>query len=77
MDRAQAHKLFIRVCRDSGFQIDAGRAARLVGGILGEHPLSVWAAFPSFGDMSRIARGEHPCLSLPAYTPTSQETDHG
>lgn len=51
---------FIRVCKDSGFTIDAFRAAKLTGAACGLHPLLVWANFRDVQQMEEIAAGKHP-----------------
>ena len=67
-ERELIHKLYIRVCRDSGFQLDLHRACSLVARILGKHPLEVWMAFPSLDVMFAIAAGDHPSLDNPRYS---------
>lgn len=59
-DRETIQKLFIRVCRDSGFKLSADRAAVLTADIAGCHALDVWIALPSLDVMSDIAAGTHP-----------------
>jgi hypothetical protein len=56
-------QVFIRVCRDSGFQLSFERACRLTGQIVGTHPLLVWSAFPCMEVMQAIAAGEHPAAT--------------
>lgn len=51
---------FGRVCRDSGFRVDADRACRLVGLMYDVHPLEVFYAMPSWSTMEEIAAGTHP-----------------
>jgi hypothetical protein len=53
-------ELFIRVCRDSGFTLDAARAAGVAAIAFGCHPLEVWMAMPSLDVMNEIAAGKHP-----------------
>jgi hypothetical protein len=45
-------ELFIRVCRDSGFTLDAARAAGVAAIAFGCHPLEVWMAMPSLDVMN-------------------------
>ena len=75
-ERNTIHKLFVRVCHDSGYKLEWTKATRLVADILGMHPISVWAAFPGMDDMERIANGSHPCISLPAYAPYPKDHRH-
>ncbi len=62
--RLDEHKMlqqiYIRVCRDSGFQLDPHRACALAAKIVGKHPLEIWMAMPSLDVMSEIAAGKHP-----------------
>jgi hypothetical protein len=60
MGRELIQSVFIRVCRDSGFGLDAVRAADLTAMMLGLHPLEIWIAMPSFSVMEEIAAGRHP-----------------
>ena len=61
-DQKTIQAVFIRVCRDSGFTLDAAHAARLVAKTLVCHPLEVWLAMPSLDVMNEIAAGTHPVL---------------
>ncbi|MDB5707879.1 MAG: hypothetical protein JWN66_4995 [Sphingomonas bacterium] len=58
--RQQIQQVYIRVCRDSGFQLDYLQAANLAAKVLGKHPLDVWIAMPCLDVMREIAVGEHP-----------------
>lgn len=58
--RETLQQLFIRVCRDSGFTLEATRAASLAAKIANTHPLNVWMAMPDLSTMERIAAGAHP-----------------
>lgn len=58
--RQMVQNLFIRICRDSQWSIDAIRAAKLTGQIVGKHPLLVWDDIGSLDIMHSIAAGEHP-----------------
>ena len=51
--------LFVSVCRDSGFQLDAVEAATMASKVLGAHPLELWRAMPSLSGMDEIAAGRH------------------
>ena len=57
--------MYIRVCQDSGFGLDAVDAAVVAGRAVGIHPLEIWIAFSSLDVMRDVACGEHPvCFSL-------------
>lgn len=58
--RTTLQQLFIRVCRDSGFRLEATRAAVLAARAAGRHPLEIWMALPSLDVMAQIAAGTHP-----------------
>ena len=51
-------QLYLRICKDSGYRLDATRAAILAGQTAGVSPLLVWIAVGSFDCMERGARGE-------------------
>jgi hypothetical protein len=53
---------YARVCKDSGHTLSYDRAAALLAGVLGIHPLEVWIACGTMDSMLRIANGTHPCL---------------
>lgn len=57
--REKIQAVFIRICRDSGFKMDAARAAVLTARTVGCHPLDVWAAMPDLDTMNRLAAGTH------------------
>lgn len=59
-DRKLKQDVFIRVCRDSQFQIEWTRAAKLTALILECHPMDVWGAFSCMDVMEKIAGGTHP-----------------
>lgn len=59
MTRKQIQDIYIRVCRDSQFTLDAQRAAILVGMMLNKSPLEVWLNM-DINVMERVASGEHP-----------------
>lgn len=63
MTKEAIQKLFIRVCRDSGFRLDEVNAAIITAKAAGIHPLEVWIALPSLTTMAQIARGEHPAAT--------------
>lgn len=66
-ERKLRQELFIRVCKDSRFQLDYVRAAALAGAAGGFPALDVWLAMPSLGVMEEIAAGTHPaCHRVPA-----------
>jgi len=56
--------LYIRVCRDSGFNMDYIRAAHFAGMVGGFHAMDVWIAMPSLEVMQQIAKGTHPAARL-------------
>lgn len=59
-DRETKQQMFIRVCRDSRFALDAVRAAGVAALALRCHPLEIWLAMPSLSVMDDIAAGRHP-----------------
>ena len=59
-DRKLKQDLYIRVCKDSGWQLEYIQAAKLVGKILNCHPFEVYAAFGDMDNMQKVAAGEHP-----------------
>jgi len=59
-DRKTRQDVFIRVCRDSKFTMDAVKAATFAALVLDCHPLEIWLAMPDFNTMERIADGSHP-----------------
>ena len=58
-DRKLKQDLYIRVCKDSGFQLESTRAAIIAANALGCHPMEIWMAM-DFDLMNRIASGDHP-----------------
>ena len=60
MTRTEIQNLYIRVCRDSGWQMDYIEAAKLAARVGGFHPMDVWIAMPSLSTMREIAHGDHP-----------------
>jgi hypothetical protein len=65
-ERKKIQDTYIRVCRDSGFQLEATRAAVLTSEVMGVHALQVWNAMQSFDNMQRVASGEHPAAQRPS-----------
>jgi hypothetical protein len=59
-DRTEKQKFFIRVCRDSGFKLDAINAAGIAAQAIGCSPLQIWVAVGSLDTMDAIASGNHP-----------------
>ena len=59
-DRKLKQDLYIRACRDSGWQLDYVEAAKLAGKVLNCHPMNIWVAFGDMKAMEKIAAGEHP-----------------
>lgn len=60
MERKVITDLYIRVCKDSGFELDCIEAAKLVANILTIDPFQVWEAMGTFSVMQRCANGTHP-----------------
>lgn len=60
MERKQIQDLFIRVCRDSGFQLSGTDAAVIAARSVGISPLEIWTAMPGIAVMDEIASGSHP-----------------
>lgn len=61
LDRKATQDLFIRICKDSGFQLDAFRVAALVGAVLGCTPFMVYLTMGiNLSTMNEIAAGTHP-----------------
>lgn len=61
--RDRTIRLYIRMCRDSGFRIPFNQAAALVGDILKTSALVVWAEMGlTILDMQTIAEGKHRSL---------------
>ena len=58
-DRKLKQDIYIRVCKDSGFQIEYIQAAILAAKVVGCHPMEIWMAL-DMDLMKRIASGEHP-----------------
>lgn len=58
-ERKLKQDIYIRVCKDSGFQLDSTRAAILAANVIGCHPMEIWMAL-DVDLMNRIASGEHP-----------------
>ena len=75
-DRETKQQLFIRVCRDSGWRLDAIAAAKLTARVLGSHPMLIWAAMPSLDVMNEIAEGRHPACNRAA-TPHQHGAGNG
>ena len=65
--REIVQQAYIRVCRDSGFQIHWIAACHIVSQILEIPALDVWLKFGDMSNMVRIAEGTHPCLELERY----------
>lgn len=61
--REQVQRLFIRVCRDSGFGLDTAHAAAIAARAAGISPLEIWVAIGDLRTMDRIACGEHPAAA--------------
>lgn len=61
-DRELLQKIYIRICKDSGFQLDWYKACWLAAKVAGRHPIEMWQAMPSLGVMEEIAAGTHPVV---------------
>lgn len=59
-DRETIQKAYIRICRDSNFQIEYINAAILTANVLKISPIEVWIAIGDFGAMKKIAKGGTP-----------------
>jgi len=59
-ERKLIQDLYLRVCRDCRYTMDAVRVAHFVAGMLNTSALVVWIAMPSFSVMEEIAAGSHP-----------------
>ena len=65
-DRKLVQDIYIRICRDSGFQLGYVEAAKLAANVGGFHPLDVADAL-GIANMHEIATGRHPvCQRLSA-----------
>lgn len=59
IDRKLRQDIYLRVCKDSGYQLDMVDAAILAADVIGCHPLDIWMAL-DIDNMIRIADGTHP-----------------
>lgn len=59
IERKQIQDVFIRVCRDSGFKMEASAAAIFAAQLIQISPLEVWTAIGSMDTMRKIAQGTH------------------
>ena len=58
--------LFVRISRDSGYNLSATRVAHFAGDMLGITALEVWGYMPSIAVMEKVASGEHAaCKAAP------------
>lgn len=60
-DRKTIQDLYIRICKDSAFQMDYAQAAALTANVLGTGALAVCDAF-GLDIMKQIANGTHPIV---------------
>ena len=58
-NRKLKQDLYVRVCKDYGWQIDYIEAAKLVSRILKCNPFDVYDVFGDFDTMHKISKGEH------------------
>jgi hypothetical protein len=63
VEKSLIHDLYIRIAKDSNFQIDAIEVAKLTANILKIHPLEVAWAFPYIYVMREVAAGTHPAVN--------------
>jgi hypothetical protein len=63
-ERKTVQDVFIRVCRDSGYSMNAIKAAGVAAAAMKCHPLDVWLAMPSLYVMDEIAAGTHPACRV-------------
>lgn len=61
-ERKLMQDVYIRVCKDSGFLLNASQAAIFAAKIIECHPLEIWLSL-DFDLMNRIASGEHPACN--------------
>ena len=61
-DPKKIRDVYIRVCRDAGFKMDAVRVAHFVGSMFKVSALEVAAAFPYIHVMVEVANGSHAAL---------------
>jgi hypothetical protein len=59
-DRKFLQDAYIRVCKDSGWQIDGIEAAKLTAKVIGCHPYQIWTAFGYLDTMLEVSKGDHP-----------------
>lgn len=64
-NRKLIQDVYIRVCKDSGFNMHWEDAAVLTADILNIIPLEVGLAFSRMGDLNQIALGLHPAAPNP------------
>ncbi len=64
MNKEYIQSVFIRIAKDSQFQMDTFKLIHFVANLLKIHPIEVWAAFPYLDTMHEIASGKHPILKI-------------
>jgi len=62
-NRKLKQEVYIRICQDSGWQLDYIEAAKLAGKVLTCHPFEVYNAFGDMSNMQKVATGEHPACN--------------
>lgn len=60
-DREHIQQIFIRIARDSKFEIDAFEVAKMTASLAEVHPLEVMGSF-GFDNMIAVANGTHPIV---------------
>lgn len=60
MERKIITDAYVRVCKDSGFQLEAVRASQITASMLGIHPLDVLGALGTMQALEQVADGTHP-----------------
>lgn len=67
LDRKTLCMIYIRVCRDSLWQMDYINAAHFAAKLIDVQPFDIYTAIGSFQDMENIAKGLHPVVNNPDY----------
>ena len=60
VDRKTIQDIYIRVCKDSEFEMEYIQVAIFVAGLLNITPFEVYAAFGDLRTMGEVASGIHP-----------------
>lgn len=76
-ERKLAQDVYIRVCKDSGFQLDLFTAVHLAAGALGISSMELWVRMGiDLAVMEQIALGKHPacCPAVETLVDSDQVT---